>query len=118
MTPELKAALEKMRDEKAENHLWSFNCTCAEFPDEVCGWNLDDAEKAKESYIKGFDAAMPIIEGLVEALEFYANKDNWFGPGEGPTPEYCEAPEDLEQVGTDLIGGKRARAVLAELEEL
>jgi hypothetical protein len=72
MTPRLEAVM----NERAEEHYWSCDCTCDDQDTGACFFHLSDREKAQQSFLAGFRAALAEVAPLVEALEHYANHES------------------------------------------
>lgn len=79
--------LAEKRDELGRDHKWSIECICDQDIG-YCYYHLSDLEKAQDSYLKGFDAAVPlafaerdrIILELLRSpeamLEYHAARDS------------------------------------------
>jgi hypothetical protein len=80
MTPRLEAVM----NERAEEHYWSCDCTCDDQDTGACFFHLSDREKAQQSFLAGFRAALAEVAPLVEALDKIANRPDL------PNPE-CDA---------------------------
>ena len=112
MTP----AMQKIRDEFADKYIFTQNGA--------------QSKSLEEDVRAGFDKCYEIMSArelrLVEALKFYANRENWEFSKSLPTPHIgiirLNIKESDKEIGLlceghhDDVGGRLARKTLEELE--
>ena len=98
---DLRTELEAFRDGKAMEHQHEWR-------------------KSNASYMLGFDAAIPLIEELAEALEFYGSSKNWYHQKGLFPPDKIKINmviASIDTEGHDWVGGRQARSALTKLRD-